>query len=279
MNKVWMITGANRGLGRAFADEAVRNGDQVIAAVRKINPEDELFRNENVFPVIMDVTNRDQVAAGVAAGVEKFGRIDFLINNAGFGMNAAFEEISEEELRTLFETDYFGLVSVTKAVLPVMRAQRSGRILNISSRAGIVAGAGASAYNAVKFAVVGLSHSLNKELEPWNIQVTAVCPGPFRTDFRDSSSMKRAANPMPEYDGTPAHDAVAWLNANNHKQDGDPVKAAAFVYREMMKESVPATLALGKACCDSVRVEYAKTLAEIDGYYAGSSATSYEEEA
>ena len=275
MNKVWMITGAARGLGRAFVEEAVKNGDQVIAALRRVNPEDTLFQNENVLTVIMDVTDQQQVEAGVAAGMEKFGRIDFLINNAGFGLNAAFEEIEEDELRMLFETDYFGLVKVTKAVLPIMRAQKSGRILNISSQAGIVGNAGSSAYNAAKFAVVGLSEALNEELVPWNIQVIAVCPGPFRTDFRDGSSMKSARNPIPEYDGTPAHNAVAWLSTHNHQQDGDPVKAAAFVYREMMKETVPGILLLGRSCCDAVRSLYAKTLAEIDGYYEDTSKTAY----
>ena len=125
MNKIWLITGAARGLGRAFVEEAVRNGDKVIAGLRKINSRDSLFQNENVLPVRMDVTKKEEIAAAVAAGMEKFGRIDFLINNAGFGMNAAFEEIAEEELRTLFETDYFGLVNVTKAVLPVMRRQKT----------------------------------------------------------------------------------------------------------------------------------------------------------
>lgn len=275
MKKVWMITGAARGLGRAFVEEAVRNGDQVIAALRKVNPEDPLFQNENVLTVFMDVTDKKQVSEGVAAGLEKFGRIDFLINNAGFGMNAAFEEIEEDELRTLFETDYFGLVNVTKAVLPSMRAQKSGRILNISSQAGLVGGAGCSAYNAAKFAVVGLSQALNEEMAPWNIQVIAVCPGAFRTDFRDGSSMKYVRNPMPEYDGTPAHNVVQWLRDNNHKQPGDPVKAAAFVYREMMKDSVPRTLILGADCCNVVRKSLSQTLAEIDSYYEDTAKTAH----
>lgn len=131
--KVWMITGAGRGLGRAFAEEAVKNGDCVIAAVRKIPQDDPFFQHENVLPAIMDVTKPNEIGIAVDAGMERFGRIDFLINNAGFGMNGAFEEISDEELRALFETDYFGVVNVCRAVIPVMRKQKSGRIFNISS--------------------------------------------------------------------------------------------------------------------------------------------------
>lgn len=134
--KVWMITGAGRGLGKAFTNEAVKNGDCVIAAVRKV-PDDVLFMHENVLPVIMDVTKPDEIKKAVETGLERFGQIDCLINNAGFGMNGAFEEISDAELRNLFETDYFGVVNVCRTVIPVMRKQRSGRIFNISSQAGI----------------------------------------------------------------------------------------------------------------------------------------------
>ena len=121
MNRVWVITGAGRGLGRAFAEEAVKNGDMVIATVRKVNDVDPLMKNENVLPVIMDVTKKEDVTAAVDAGIRKFGRIDVLINNAGFGMSGAFEEVSDEELRTLMETNFFGVTNVTRAVLPTMR--------------------------------------------------------------------------------------------------------------------------------------------------------------
>ena len=126
--KVWMITGAGRGLGRAFVKEAIENGDSVIAAVRKIPQDDPLFQNENVLSVIMDVTRPDEIKAAVEKGIERFGQIDYLINNAGFGMNGAFEEISDEELRILFETDYFGVVNVCRAVIPIMRKQKRGRM-------------------------------------------------------------------------------------------------------------------------------------------------------
>ena len=156
MNRVWMITGAGRGLGHAFAEEAVKNGDKVIATIRKINDTDPLMKNENVLPVIMDVTKKEEVAAAVDAGIRKFGRIDVLINNAGFGMSGAFEEVSDEELRTLMETNFFGVTNVTRAVLPTMRKQGGGMILTVSSQAGAMGFLGSSAYCSSKYAVVGL---------------------------------------------------------------------------------------------------------------------------
>lgn len=151
MSKVWMITGAGRGLGRAFVAEAVKNGDKVIATVRKLNRNDDLMKNENVLPVIMDVTKPDEIRNAVKAGVDKFSRIDILINNAGFGMTGAFEEASDEELRFLMETNYFGVANVIREVLPVMREQKEGMILNISSQAGAMAFLGSTAYCSAKF--------------------------------------------------------------------------------------------------------------------------------
>lgn len=275
--KVWLITGANRGLGRAFAVEALRNGDSVIACTRKIDTNDEFYSNEHVFPVIMDVTDKAQVSEAVKAGVQKFGRIDVVVNNAGFGINGAFEEASDEEIRDLFETDYFGVVNVIKAVLPVMRAQKSGLIMNVSSQAGMMGMAGCGVYNSAKFALVGLSEALNEELAPFGIRSAVICPGSFRTDFRDSSSMKKAAHPMSEYDGTAAHNVVKFLAENNHKQQGDPEKAAEFVYKLVGKGDVPVHILIGKICCEAVRANLMKSVAEIDSYYDASSRTDYED--
>ncbi len=274
--KVWLITGANRGLGRCFAEEAARRGDCVVCAMRRI-PEDPFYRQPNVLAVPMDVTDQAAVDSGVRAALERFGRIDILINNAGFGMMGAMEEISVDELRVLFDTDYYGIIRVSQAVLPSMRAQRSGMILNVSSQAGLVSGPGNSAYNAVKYAVVGLSQSMRLELAAFGIQVCAVCPGPFRTDFRDGSSMKEPISPMAAYDGTPAHDMIDYLHVNNHKQNGDPARAAAFVCSYADRDDLPGILVLGGPACDSVRDHYAAILKEMDGYYEASSATAFEE--
>ena len=275
--KVWMITGAGRGLGRAFVQEAVNKGDSVIAAVRKIPQNDILFQSENVLPAIMDVTRQDEVKTAVDKGLERFGQIDYLINNAGFGMNGAFEEISDEELRTLFETDYYGVVNVCRAVIPVMRKQGNGRIFNISSQAGIMGFNGGSAYCAAKFAVVGLSESLNNELNQFGIEVCAVAPGAFRTDFRDASSMHFLKSPMSEYDGTPAHNIVDWLKENNHKQIGDPEKAARFLYKIAERETLPQILTIGKDCSDASLKHYKKIIEDLESYYVDSCKTAFEE--
>ena len=275
-SRVWLITGAGRGLGRAFAQEAINNGDCVIAGVRRMPENDPLFKNERLLAVKMDVTDKEQVADAVKKGVDQFGRIDILINNAGFGFNGALEEISIEELRRLFETDYFGLVQVTQAVLPVMRGQKSGRILNIASQSGLIAGAGTSAYNAVKFAVVGLTEALDQEMTPFGIEAMVVCPGPFRTDFRDSSSAMRPGNLMPEYDGTPAHDLLNYLDENNHTQSGDPAKAAAVVYKIATAERMPGRLALGSTCTAGYERFLKAQLEELSSYQDLSRATDFD---
>ena len=276
MDKVWLITGASRGFGRAFAEEAVKNGDKVIAAARKVNTEDPFFAQEAVLPVRMDVTNPEQVKAAVQEGLDQFGRIDVLVNNAGFGLFGAFEEVSDQELRFLFETCFFGVANVTRAVIPAMREQRSGRIINISSRSGMIGEAGCVAYNAVKFAVTGLSEGLNEELSDFGIQVMAVCPGAFRTDFRDGSSKKEPKNLMPEYEGKLGHRAMMGTREGNHKQQGDPKKAAQLIYEIAVSEKMPGKLMLGQDCCDDVTAHCRAEIAEIEGYYAASSATKFD---
>lgn len=275
MKRVWMITGAGRGLGRAFAEEAVKNGDQVIATVRKLHEDDELLKKGNVLPVIMDVTKKDEVKAAVQKGHQKFGRIDILINNAGFGASGAFEEISDEELLTLMETNYFGVTNVMREVIPIMRQQKSGMILTVSSQAGAMGYLGSSAYCSSKYAVVGLSEALRMELAPFGIQVASILPGAFRTDFRDTSSMKYAKNPMPEYEGTAVHATSKFLADNNHKQEGDPVKAAAFLYGIVDSGTLPMRILIGKKCCEDVRGFLGDRISEIDSYIEESSQTDY----
>lgn len=275
MNKVWMITGAGRGLGHAFTEEAVKNGDQVIATVRKINENDDLMKNENVFPVIMDVTKKDEVKAAVQAGIQKFGKVDVLINNAGFGASGAFEEVSDEELRNLMETNFFGVTNVMREVVPIMRKQQSGMILTVSSQAGAMGFLGSSAYCSSKYAVVGLSEALRMELEPLGIQVASILPGSFKTDFRDKSSMQYAKNTMPEYEGTAVHATRKFLEENNHKQEGDPAKAAAFLYSIIESGKLPLRILIGKKCCEDVKGFLSERMAEIDTYIGDSSQTAF----
>lgn len=275
MGRVWFITGSNRGLGRAFAREALSRGDQVVAGARRVDPADSFYDNGDVLGVELDVTSQAQVKAAVAAAIERFGRIDVLVNNAGFGMSGAFEEASDAELRSLFETDYFGLVNVTRAVLPHMRGRHSGMILNVASQAGLMGFTGSSAYCSAKFAVVGLTMALIPELEPFGIQVCAVCPGSFRTDFRDPSSMRHPQASLAAYEGTPVHAARDFYAAHMHDQSGDPAKAARFVADVVETGALPKRLLVGELCCQQVEDDLAAQAAEIATYQAASSKTDF----
>lgn len=247
MKKVWFITGAGRGLGKAFADEALSHGDAVVAAGRSLKKLEAAFcGNENVLCVELDVSVPDHAEAAVKAAVDRFGRIDVLINNAGYGLFGALEEVSDAETRTLFDTCVFGLLNVTRAVIPVMRAQLSGKIINVSSKAGIVGDPGDVVYNAAKFAVTGASEGLKAELSDWGIDVMCLCPGPHRTDFKDSSSRREAAKLMPEYEGKLGHRALELTRSGNHEQPNDPKKTAAHVYEVAALENMPSLLIMGE---------------------------------
>lgn len=278
MSKVWFVTGSNRGLGRAFATEALSRGDRVVAGARHVDAADPFYDNDEVLGVELDVTRQDQVEAAVAAAIERFGRIDVLANNAGFGMSGAFEEATDAELRNLFDTDFFGLVDVTKAVLPHMREQRSGMILNVSSQGGLMGFTGSSAYCSAKFAVVGLTMALVPELEPFGIQVSVVCPGSFRTDFRDPSSMHHPATSLDAYDGSPVHAARDFYAEHTHDQVGDPAKAARFVADVVDSGRLPKRLLVGELCCRQVREDLSAQIEEIGTYEAASSQTDFDAE-
>ncbi|MBS5582484.1 MAG: SDR family oxidoreductase [Megasphaera sp.] len=274
MERVWFITGASRGFGYAFTEEAVNRGDKVIAAMRRV-PDDELFKNPSVLPVVMDVTKVNEVERAVTDGIEHFGRIDVLINNAGFGLSGAFEETTDEDLRNLFETDYFGVVNVTRRILPLMRKARKGVILNVSSQGGLMGFAGSSAYCAAKFAVVGLSDVLRVELAEFGITVSAVCPGSFRTDFRSKHSFKNPSEILDVYKESSAHKAAAFLAENTYTQTGDPKKAAQFLFAMVEKNTLPPRILIGAACCHDMKNRYEAELKDIASYEREASATDF----
>ncbi len=204
----WFITGAGRGFGLQIARAAVGGGDAVVAAARR--PEDlpaDLTQSERVLGVALDVTRGEDITRAVDTAVEHFGGIDVLVNNAGRGLLGAVEEISDAEVRSLFDLNVFGLINVTRAVLPVMRAAGHGKIVNIGSRSGFEGEPGVGMYSASKFAVAGISEALAAEMAPFGIQSMVVEPGVFRTDFLDASSLSKTAHRIPVYDGTPAHDS------------------------------------------------------------------------
>lgn len=228
--KVWFITGASRGFGALMTKEALAAGDAVVATAR--NPDTvsaAIGTHPNLLAVALDVTNEGQAREAAAKAIERFGRIDILANNAGYGLLGAVEEATAEEIEKLYATNVFGLLKVTRAVLPYMRRQRSGHILNFSSIGGYFGYPGWGVYGSTKFAVEGLSESMAAEVEPFGIKVTIVEPGFFRTDFLAENSLAISPASIPDYIGTPAGNMRDFAASANHAQPGDPAKFAAGI--------------------------------------------------
>lgn len=246
MAKTWMITGAGRGFGLEIVRAALEAGDQVIATVRdpKQIKEAQLPFPERLQVAQLDVTQSTAAAGIVANGVERFGGIDVLVNNAGYGQAGAFEELSPELIERQFQTNVFGTFNVTRAVLPTMRAQRSGHIINLSSLLGVVGVDWWSVYCATKFAVAGWSESLSKELAPFGIHVTSVHPGQFSTDFLDPSSIGLGDLRFDDYRALDEgrRDFVA---NRNHDQPGDPTRFGAAIVELASHDAPPARVAAG----------------------------------
>lgn len=240
---VWLITGASRGFGNSFARVALANGCRVVATARKpAAVVASLGEHDDLLPVELDVTDTQSIKTAVAQAIEAFGRIDVLVNNAGFGIFGSLEETTDEEMRAIYETNVFGAMNVTRAVLPIMRAQGSGRIINMGSMASFACDPGGTLYDSTKFAIAGMSEALALEMKPFGIESMVVEPGMFRTNFFDGSSIRTPANPLAAYDGTPARGAEEYCLGHNYQQNGDPDKAAAFVYRVVADEDTPLPL-------------------------------------
>lgn len=225
MSKVWFITGAGSGIGAATARAALTAGDKVVATGRNIEKVKKVLSataSENLAFVQLDVTNESEAKAAAAQAVKAFGRIDVLLNNAGYSLLGNFEELTTAEIDGLIATNLYGVIHVMRAVLPVMRKQRSGRIINISSLAGVIGFKHCSAYSAAKFAVEGLSQAVAQEVEQFGIKITAVAPGFFRTDLLDAQNAKYATSSIEDYaaEGT----AEAMWSGYDGKQQGDPAK-------------------------------------------------------
>jgi NAD(P)-dependent dehydrogenase (short-subunit alcohol dehydrogenase family) len=244
-SKVWFITGASRGFGLELTRAALARGDRVVATARR--PETitaALGEHDNLLSVALDVTNEAQAIAAAEAAVARFGRIDVLVNNAGYGLLGAVEEASAQEVEQQFATNVFGVLTVTRAVLPQMRRQRSGRIVNISSIGGYAAYPGWGIYGATKFAVEGLTEALDAELSPLGIRATVVEPGFFRTDFLDASSLVRVRTEIAAYADTVGAMREHMASAN-HQQPGDPAKLATALLTLADSETPPVRLPLG----------------------------------
>jgi NAD(P)-dependent dehydrogenase (short-subunit alcohol dehydrogenase family) len=259
--KTWFITGASRGFGARVAELALANGDNVVATAR--NPHaihDRLGKHGSLLPLQLDVTDEAQAKTAAAAAIEQFGRIDVLLNNAGYGLLGAVEEAAQAEIEALYRTNVFGLLAVIRAVLPQMRAQRSGRILNISSVGGYRSVAGFGVYCSTKFAIEGLSEALHQELAPLGIHVTVVEPGYFRTDFLDSSSLSTSAVRIGDYGETAG--AVRTRAAGlNHAQPGNPDKLAKVLVDFADAPNPPARLPLGSDTVAAIEAKHASDAA------------------
>ncbi len=244
MSKVWLITGASRGLGRAFTEEILKAGDRVVAAAR--NPEQlaEVASKfgESVRTVSLDVTIEAQAKRAVDAAIDTFGGLDVLVNNAGYGNVCPVEDTPLADFRAQIETNLFGVIIMTKAVLPYFRERATGHVIQIASIGGRVGPTGRAAYAAAKFGVEGFSESLSKEVGPLGIKITIVEPGGFRTDFAGSSTELRVGRP--EYDATVGA-TVRFQRAYDGKQPGDPVKAAAALLHIASLPNPPLRLLLG----------------------------------
>jgi NAD(P)-dependent dehydrogenase (short-subunit alcohol dehydrogenase family) len=264
-SRVWFVTGASRGFGRALAEAVLARGEQVVATGRGEAFADEFAESHPAALALrVDVTDRDQVRAAVEAGIDRFGRLDVVVNNAGYGHFGAIEELTEDELRRQFEVNLFGVVNVTRAALPQMRAQRSGHLVQMSSLNGIEGMVGGGYYCATKFAVEGLSESLAAEVAHLGIRVTIVEPGPHRTEFASERSARVAAaiDDYAESVGA-ARAAFGGLDGN---QPGDPARAAEAIIAAVDADQPPLRLPLGTMAITNIRAKLEGQLDELEAW-------------
>jgi NAD(P)-dependent dehydrogenase (short-subunit alcohol dehydrogenase family) len=259
--KVWFITGASRGLGLEITKAVLESGDKVAATVRS-NPDKFQLKHENLFVVTLDVTNEAQAKEAAQTVIDKFGKIDVLVNNAGFGLLSAVEEASDKEVKDNYEANVFGLLNVTRAVLPFMRKQRSGHVINLSSVGGLAGLSGWGLYGSTKFAVEGITEAMAAELKPLGIFATTVEPGFFRTDFLDNSSLARTGNVIEDYAETVGNMRDFATQANK-KQPGDPKKLGKAFIKLVASANPPVHLPLGSDTLQFFKEKMDKFNAEI----------------
>ena len=261
MNKTWFITGASRGFGRIWAEAALQRGDRVTATARKLEDVTdfkERFGNA-VLPLALDVTDSEQVPQAVQHAYKHFGGIDVLVNNAGTSLFAATEEASDEQIRNLFDTNYVGMVRVLRAALPLLRRQRGGHILGVSSGLGITALPLIGFYRATKWAVEALHESLAQEVQPFGIKVTLVEPGAYATDFGKSAQIADALEPYAEF-------RKQFLTRLANLERGDPQATAEAILKLVDTNDPPLRLGLGNSILPRAREAYATRLATWEAW-------------
>ncbi|MGD0730141.1 MAG: oxidoreductase [Terracidiphilus sp.] len=261
--RVWFITGSSTGFGSLLAKELLRRGDRVIATARDATTLKELTAEYpgHARAFTLDVTKPEQIESVAKQAIAAFGHVDVLVNNAGYGVNGAIEEVLEDEFEPMFQTNIYGLIRTTRAFLPHFRERHSGHIFNFSSIGGLIGGAGRGFYNVTKFAVEGFSEALAAEMKPLGVHVTVIEPGPFRTDFLGRSGIL-AAKELPEYAET-AGKARDYLRTQAGKQPGDPQKAAEAMIAVADSAHPPMHLILGKIALARFRDKLAQWQEEI----------------
>ena len=258
-DKVWFITGTSRGFGREWAIAALERGDKVAATARDISTLDDLVARfgDAVLPIALDVTDRDADFAAVKAAHDHFGRLDIVVNNAGYGQFGFIEEVSEQDARAQLETNVFGALWITQAALPYLRAQRSGHIIQVSSIGGVVAFPNLGLYHASKWALEGFSQSLAQEVAPFGVHVTLIEPGGFSTDWGGSPA--NHATPLPDY--AEAHAESDRLRSQRASAPGDPKASAAALLKVVDADEPPLRVFFGSLPLQLARADYEKRLA------------------
>jgi NAD(P)-dependent dehydrogenase (short-subunit alcohol dehydrogenase family) len=267
MSKVWLITGAGSGIGAATARAALKAGDRVVATGRNLDKVRNALRDvasENVAFVRLDVAIEAEAEAAVDAAIKAFGRLDVLVNNAGYSLLGNFEELSTIEIEQLMATNFYGVMYVMRAVLPVMRRQRSGRIINVSSLAGIVGFKHCGAYSAAKFAVEGLSASVAYEVEPFGIKIVVVEPGFFRTDLLDAHNAKYASRSIEDY--AAEGKAEDMWSGYDGKQQGDPAKLGDVLVKIAGIDNPPRQFVAGSDALTVAKSAFEARLEELRAY-------------
>jgi NAD(P)-dependent dehydrogenase (short-subunit alcohol dehydrogenase family) len=276
MSKTWFITGASRGLGVDIAKAALAAGDRVVATGRQRSQVADSLGpdNDRLLSLALDVTDAGQAQTAVAEAVARFGGIDVLVNNAGYGHLGYFEETTPDDVEAQFATNVFGLLSVTRAALPVMRTARRGHIFNLSSVAGMRGSEMGSLYCATKWAVEGFSEALALELAPFGVKVTIIEPGPFRTDFLTPGSIRFGAKAIPDYEERRTAQR-ATFEQRNGRQPGDPVRLAEAMVQLADAASPPMRFAAGAMAVSLWDAKLATLRAELDQWRALGLATDY----
>jgi NAD(P)-dependent dehydrogenase (short-subunit alcohol dehydrogenase family) len=273
--RVWFITGTSTGFGRALAEEALENGDQVVATARDPEQVREFEENypERARAVRLDVTDTDEVHEAIQAALEVFGKIDVVVNNAGYGYLGGIEEVEEEEMRRQVEINLFGVLNVIRAALPHMRRRKSGHFINVSSVGGFVGVPGFGIYNGTKFGVEGISEALAIETEPLGIHVTIIEPGAFRTDWAGRSLA--SAPEIDDYKDT-VGGTREFIENENGNQQGDPRLAARAMIAAVEAQEPPLRLPLGQDSLDQIREKLDSVRQETDLWEKTTVETSFE---